>query len=40
MGLMVKSQDERAAKLAASGLLQAVDLGAGPHARPGRWPAS
>jgi SLOG in TRPM, prokaryote/Protein of unknown function (DUF4231) len=30
--LQEKSEDKRAAELAASGLLQAVDLGAGPHA--------
>jgi hypothetical protein len=30
--LQESSQDERAAELAASGLVQAVDLGAGPHA--------
>ena len=30
--LQEKGQDRRAAELAASGLLQAVDLGAGPHA--------
>lgn len=33
--LQEDSQDKRAAELAASGLLQAVDLGAGPHALAG-----